>query len=320
MSALEDRRLLAMTPLRLEVLTPLHAGSGDELVKGIHVESADGWTYAVDIDALCEGSARVGWDKVGGDGPRRPVGGRPLRDVQRYAVRARCAGPRASAGLDAARALRATASAAPTSPAPRSRARSAPRSSPRCAEREDASSGAAPRTPAAAGDKAERAAFACVAAAARTTCCASSTCPTSWSRPAAIEVVSVKVASMGEAGAWGWKRRGGPNAAPPDEPGVIEIFIEAVRPGTVLCVPLRIDAQRLASEDFSQWASCSRGAAARGARSRPSPARRRARALDAHPPARPGRRGHCVPRQRSETGPAPARPCSRWAGASAGAE
>ena len=58
-------------------------------------------------------------------------------------------------------------------------------------------------------------------------------------------MVAVKFASMDGRDAWRWKRGRGSNAVRPNDDGVLSVFVEAVRKGTVLRVPLRVDARRL---------------------------------------------------------------------------
>ena len=79
-----EERLLEEVVWRLEVLTPLHAGSGEQLTNGLEIASEGGWTYTVDLDKLLDRLPPDRRDRVGLAGLADLY--RPLAEVQRYAV------------------------------------------------------------------------------------------------------------------------------------------------------------------------------------------------------------------------------------------
>jgi RAMP superfamily len=252
---------------RLEVLAPLHAGSGEQLTKGLDVESTEGWTFAVDVEKLLATLPPGKRDRVGVDGLRDLCGSQPLRDVQRYAMPGEVHGPRfPEHGPATLRCFARDGFGRPFLPG--STLKGALRTALLNAVAEkDGAVQAALRAAAHGGGRsngkdadlrAQQAAF-------RVDGSADSVddvlrhlhVPDVPLPPASVEVVEVKMASMDGRGGWGWKR--GPrdnNALDPSERGVLALYVEAVCAGTVLRVPLRLDARRLRQakdQDFSRW-------------------------------------------------------------------
>lgn len=262
-------RLLEHVVWRLEVLTPLHAGSGVKLERGFDVECAEGHTFAIDIDKLADALPPGRHDQIGRQFVRDLYAGRPLRALQRYVVRGEVRGREllcfARDGFDRPYLPGSTLKGALRTALLMQLAE----------ERQEVKRAlrvAAGRVP----DRKEKD-FEAQRAAFRLDGGEESTddvlrhlhVPDVLIPPAAIEVVEVLIASMDERDHWRWKtaKRDAPNAIDPHDRDVLRLSVEVVRPGTVLYVPLRVDAQRLrpdwmkrrpgqpAPQDFSGWAA-----------------------------------------------------------------
>jgi hypothetical protein len=250
-----EGHLLEEVVWRLEVLTPLHAGSGEQLTKGLDVESAEGWTFAVDMENLLRELPPGRWSSVGTVDLAQLYPGGSLRKVQRYAVHGSVHGPPFGAN-HAGTKLRCFARDAFGRPyLPGSTLKGALRTAllMQIAETDgavqDALGAAARQREARDGNgkdidaRTQRAAFR-IGGSDRVVddVLRHLHVPDVPIPPSAVEVVDVRTGCMDADNGWAEK----PWAT----------FVEAVRAETVLRVPLRVAARQLGrteEQDFSQW-------------------------------------------------------------------
>jgi CRISPR-associated protein Csm5 len=263
-------RLLEEELWRLEVLAPLHAGSGEQLTKGLDVESADGWTYAVDIDKVLQAISPSRWNDVGVVDLAQLFPGGSLRAVQRYAMHGRIIAEHAFDPRHAGTKLRCFTRDGFGRPyLPGSALKGALRTAllAAIAEKDQGvrrALGEAARRPGNPNGKGvdtqvQQAAFRIGKGDAVDDVLRHLHVPDVPIPPAAVAVVEVKIASMNRESGWGWKprKRGDANLPDPNDRMALATFVEVVNPGTVLAVPLRIDARSLREtrgQDFRKWA------------------------------------------------------------------
>jgi CRISPR type III-A-associated RAMP protein Csm5 len=251
--------LLEEVVWRLEVLTPLHAGSGEQLTKGLDVESVrdertrEIWTYAVDMDRLFEALSPGQRDRVGREDLGTLCPGLLLREVQRYAMRGEIGGFVFGPNRKGEQ-LRCFARDGFGRPyLPGSTLKGALRTVllgaiaekdgyVQQALRDAARRRGKDRNGKGVDEQVQKAAFRIGEEREVDDVLRHLHVPDVHIPPDAVEVVLVKIKSMGEGSDWNTK--------------TWSTFLEAVRPETVLRVPLRIDARALQKndrQDFSPW-------------------------------------------------------------------